>query len=221
MRCFPRWCWPTMLSKATANGARDRDAVCARGRDAFSARERRRRARRAVRIGARCDALPNAAAASDGWKDGCFAPYAYAGGGHEGANANSCRGRCHKSTHTIVVVDALGRVRENLTIQTAPDGYRAALVAASNLRCAEWGIEGSGLYGHAFAVFVAASGASVFEVPGAYTKRHRRHSRRHGKSDLNDAIAIGEALLVESWRSFSPRSTSLGETLFYYASHIA
>jgi transposase len=107
---------------------------------------------------------------------------------------------CHRSTHTIVFIDGLGQVRNSLTIPTNPDGYRAALSASSELGCNEWGIEGSGLYWHAFAVFVAASGSSVFEVPGAFTKRHRRHSSRHGKSDTNDAQAVAEALLRERGR---------------------
>jgi transposase len=106
----------------------------------------------------------------------------------------------HKSTHTIVFIDELGRMIEILTIPTSPDGYRTALSVAAKLRCSKWGIEGSGLYGYAFGVFIAESGSPVFEVPGVYTKRHRRHSSRHGKSDVNDAQAIAEALLREEDR---------------------
>jgi len=34
----------------------------------------------------------------------------------------------------------------------------------------------------------------VLEVPGAITKRHRRHGSRHGKTDSTDARAIAEAV---------------------------
>jgi transposase len=37
-------------------------------------------------------------------------------------------------------------------------------------------------------------------VPGLYTKRHRKHSSRHGKPDMNDAKAIAEVVLREAGR---------------------
>ena len=107
---------------------------------------------------------------------------------------------CHKSTHTVVFLDELGRSCDSLTFATSPDGYQEALGAAKRFGCTEWGIEGAGSYGYALAVFVAASGSIVFEVPGAYTKRHRRNSSHHGKSDLNDAKAIAEVVLREDGR---------------------
>jgi transposase len=113
---------------------------------------------------------------------------------------------CHKATHTAVFLDALGRACHSLTFTTSPDGYREALAAAERFGCTEWGIEGAGSYGYALAVFVAASGSKVFEVPGAYTKRHRKNSSHHGKSDVNDAKAVAEVVLREEGRlsSFCP-----------------
>jgi transposase len=107
---------------------------------------------------------------------------------------------CHKATHTVVFLTAVGEVRGELTFPTTPDGYEAALAEAAKLGCVEWGIEGSGLYGYAFAVYASATGSTVFEVPGLYTKRHRRHGSHHGKSDLKDAKAVAEALLREDGR---------------------
>src|SRR5512146_2369060 len=54
--------------------------------------------------------------------------------------------------------------------------------------------------GYAFAVFALSRGATVLEVPGPYTKRHRRHASRRGKSDANDAQAIAEVVLREPGR---------------------
>jgi len=107
---------------------------------------------------------------------------------------------CHKATHTVVFLTAVGEVRGELTFPTTPDGYEAALGEAAKLGCVEWAIEGSGLYGYAFAVYASASGSAVFEVPGLYTKRHRRHGSHHGKSDSRDAKAIAEVLLRERGR---------------------
>jgi transposase len=107
---------------------------------------------------------------------------------------------CHKSTHTAVFLDELGRVEASLTFEATSDGYGRVLELARRLRCREWGIEGTGSYGYALAVFVSQAGAAVFEVPGLYTKRHRKHSSHHGKSDTNDAKAIAEVVLREAGR---------------------
>ncbi|HET6496897.1 MAG TPA: transposase, partial [Thermoleophilia bacterium] len=70
------------------------------------------------------------------------------------------------------------------------------------LGCTDWGLEGAGCYGYAFSVFARADGATVLEVPGVLTKRHRRHSSRRGKSDETDAHAhaIAEVVLREADR---------------------
>jgi transposase len=63
-----------------------------------------------------------------------------------------------------------------------------------------WGLEGTGVYGRAFANAFLAAGVDVYEVPGAYTKRHRKGSSRRGKSDQIDARSIAEAVLREGDR---------------------
>jgi transposase len=107
---------------------------------------------------------------------------------------------CHKSTHTVVFLNGAGVVCDSLTFPTNASGYQTALDMAAGLGCVEWGLEGSGSYGFAFAVFASSVGALVFDVPGLYTKRHRRHSSQHGKSDVNDAKAIAEVVLREDGR---------------------
>lgn len=107
---------------------------------------------------------------------------------------------CHKSSHTIVFLNAVGQTVETLTIATSDEGYCEALTRAALLGCTEWGVEGTGCYGFAFAVYAATTGATVWEVPGVYTKRHRRQGSHHGKSDINDARAVAEVVLREAGR---------------------
>ncbi len=97
----------------------------------------------------------------------------------------------HKDSHTIVISDERA---------TSDEGYAQALHIAEALGQVRWGLESTGCYGNAFAKVLANSGAEVFEVPGSYTKRHRRRSSRTGKSDALDAQAIAEAVLRESDR---------------------
>jgi transposase len=107
---------------------------------------------------------------------------------------------CHKASHAVVFLDAVGQVVERLAIPTTEDGYNEALAAAERLGCTAWGLEGAGCYGFAFAVYAAARGATVFEVPGVLTKRHRRHGSRRGKCDDTDAQAVAEVVLREVGR---------------------
>lgn len=107
---------------------------------------------------------------------------------------------CHKSTHTAVFIDRMGREVGSITFPASAAGYQVALEKAETLGCGRWGLEGTGSYGYAFAVCASVRGAEVFEVPGAYTKRHRKNSSRRGKSDRQDAKASAEAVLRESER---------------------
>ena len=117
---------------------------------------------------------------------------------------------CHKSSHTVAFVSAIGEVVERLTIPTSEEGYERALAAGDRLGCAQWGLEGAGCYGFALGVYVAARGLTVFEVPGVLTKRHRRHGSVRGKSDDTDAKAIAEVVLREAGRlpAFRPSATA-------------
>ena len=107
---------------------------------------------------------------------------------------------CHKDTHTIVFLNELGKVEQELSIPATTRGYAVAIETGRRYGEVRWGIEGSGSYGALFAQQLVASGATVYEVPGAFTKRHRKHGSRPGKSDPLDAKAIAEAVLRESER---------------------
>src|ERR1700728_1924175 len=107
---------------------------------------------------------------------------------------------CHKDLHTVVLINGIGEVACELTVPTTIDGYRRAIEQVEAFGDAEWGLEGAGSYGRAFADALVRNGATVYEVPGSYTKRHRRHASRPGKSDGLDARAIAEAVLREADR---------------------
>ena len=107
---------------------------------------------------------------------------------------------CHKDSHTIVFLNRFGQPMRKLTIKTTDSGYRQAISAARGLGEVVWGLEGSGTYGRSFARTLVAKGMVVYEVPGVLTKRHRKQGSHHGKSDENDARAIGEVVIREPGR---------------------
>ncbi len=107
---------------------------------------------------------------------------------------------CHKGTHTIAFLDAVGKVVHDLEIPTNAGGYADAIAAARKLDEVVWGLEGTGVYGRCFAKALLAADMIVFEVPGIVTKRQHKHASQHGKSDLKDAQTIAEAVLRDSER---------------------
>ena len=107
---------------------------------------------------------------------------------------------CHKSSHTAVFLNGVGQVVECITFPTTEEGYERALATGERLGCSEWGLEGAGCYRYAFGVFARARAATVFEVPGILTQRHRRSMSPRGKSDETDARAIADVILREADR---------------------
>lgn len=116
---------------------------------------------------------------------------------------------CHKDTHTIAFLDSVGKLLSTFVIPTNDEGYQDAIQAAGHLGNVIWGLEGTGSYGAAFASALHAAALPVYEVPGVFTKRHRRHASHRGKSDANDACAIAETVLRERERlpRYAPSTT--------------
>ena len=94
-------------------------------------------------------------------------------------------------------IDAVGTVLTKITIPANDEGYSQAVEHGNQFGEVEWRLEGTGPYGHGVADALLKTGAVVYEVLGACTKRHRRHGSRLGKSDVLDAYAIAEAVLRE------------------------
>lgn len=105
----------------------------------------------------------------------------------------------HKATLAVCGVDELGRERLGREFANDPEGHAALLALARALapEGRRFGVECSGSFGRALAVFLLAEGERVAEVPTKLADRGRRRLRGRGKSDRRDALAIARALLRE------------------------
>lgn len=103
----------------------------------------------------------------------------------------------HRDTHSVAVVNQLGEIVDRFSIPATSSGYAQAIERTAKFLPLVWGLEGTGSYGRPFADALLNDGATVYEVPGTISKRHRRRLRRRGKSDPQDAHAIAEAVLRE------------------------
>jgi transposase len=104
----------------------------------------------------------------------------------------------HRQTLTVCAVDDAGRSLAERSFANSSSGHRAVLrwlQALPTPRCT--GIEGSGGLGAALCALLLAAGEEVREVPAALTYRERRRTRRPGKSDPADALAIARVVLRE------------------------
>lgn len=120
---------------------------------------------------------------------------------------------CHKHSHTVAFIDTVGKVLETVEIPTGEAGYDRAIEAGRRVGTIRWGLESTGSYGADFAARLDSVGFIVYEVPGSVTKRQRKSSTRHGKSDAHDAIAVGNAVLMESDRLARYYPSTARETL--------
>jgi len=104
----------------------------------------------------------------------------------------------HKATLAACAVDELGRPLEERTFANDPAGHRALAVWAEAVAPAgRIGLEGSAGFGAATARFLLAAGRVVREVPPQLSHRERRRTRRAGKSDPGDALAIARVTARE------------------------
>jgi transposase len=104
----------------------------------------------------------------------------------------------HKASLAACAVNELGAPLAERTFVNNPAGHAAL---GDWLRSvapdAVVGIEGSASYGAALARFLLASGAVVREVPPQLSNRERGRTRRPGKSDPTDALAIARVTVRE------------------------
>lgn len=104
----------------------------------------------------------------------------------------------HKATLAACRVDELGATAAEATFGNDPIGHQRLL---------DWirlgdpavvvGIEGSASFGAAAARFLVSAGVTVREVPPQLTRRERATTRRLGKSDPGDALAIARVTARE------------------------
>lgn len=120
----------------------------------------------------------------------------------------------HKRTLAACAVDAVGGVIAERTFDADRSGFDELTAWAGQVAPgATIGIEGSASYGAPIARHLAAAGHGVREVPPHLSRRERGRSRRPGKSDPGDALAIARVTLREPELPpvrLEDRSTDLG-----------
>ncbi len=98
----------------------------------------------------------------------------------------------HRDLHVAAAVNAVGGVLGTRTFPTTPAGYRQLLAWLRSFGPLDRvGVEGTGSYGAALARHLAREGVAVVEVG----RPNRQVRRRHGKTDVIDAIAAARAVL--------------------------
>jgi transposase len=104
----------------------------------------------------------------------------------------------HKATLAACHVDELGTVLAERTFDNDPAGHHALLDWVAQVgHDTVIGIEGSASFGAPLARFLMASGLTVREVPPQLSRRERIRTRRAGKSDPGDALAIARVAARE------------------------
>lgn len=105
----------------------------------------------------------------------------------------------HKHTHTIVVVDANGQVLAERTVAATPSGHQEALAwAATRWPVRGWAIEDCRHVSRRLEADLVRAGEQVRRVPPRLMAGARRASRRPGKSDPIDALAVARVALREA-----------------------
>ena len=105
----------------------------------------------------------------------------------------------HKATLAACAIDELGRPIGEATFANDPAGHDAFIAwARSTAPEATVGIEGSSLFGAPLARSVQGAGLFVREVPPHLSRAERRRTRRPGKSDPGDALAIARVTARET-----------------------
>jgi transposase len=104
----------------------------------------------------------------------------------------------HKATLAACAIDEVGQVLDEQTFPNDPAGFAALRGWLQGLGdLGRIGLEGSAGYGAAAARFLLAAGLPAVEVPPQLSHRERLRTRRAGKSDPGDALAIARVTLRE------------------------
>jgi transposase len=105
----------------------------------------------------------------------------------------------HKATLAACAIDEIGQPLAEATFSNDPAGFGALLAWLRELGGVERiGLEGSAGYGAAAARFLLAAGEAAVEVPPQLSHRERIRTRRAGKSDPGDALAIARVTSRET-----------------------
>jgi transposase len=98
----------------------------------------------------------------------------------------------HADNHVAAACDQLGTVLGTDSFPTTAAGYRQLLNWLRSFGAVgKVGVEGTGSYGVGLARHLAAQGVEAIEV----NRQNRQTRRRHGKTDVIDAIAAARAVI--------------------------
>jgi transposase len=104
----------------------------------------------------------------------------------------------HKATLAVCAIDDLGSPTSERTFANDAPGYSDLAAWASEMATAAViGVEGSSSFGAPLARFLVGRGFTVREVPPQLSRRERIRTRRAGKSDPGDALAIARVTARE------------------------
>jgi transposase len=99
----------------------------------------------------------------------------------------------HADVHVAAACDRLGTLLGSRAFPTTRRGYRQLLAWLRSFGPVETvGVEGTGSYGVGLTRFLLAAGVEVTEV----LRPNRQTRRRHGKTDVIDAVAAARAVLT-------------------------
>lgn len=105
----------------------------------------------------------------------------------------------HKATLAACLVDDVGQAVAERTFPNDPAGFARLLAwLGEHGRVVRIGLEGSAGYGAGAARYLLAAGQQALEVPPQLSHRERIRTRRAGKSDPGDALAIARVTLREA-----------------------
>lgn len=105
----------------------------------------------------------------------------------------------HKATLAACAIDEIGQVTGERIFPNEPAGFAALEAWLDELGPIERiGLEGSAGFGAAAARSLLAAGLPAVEVPPQLSHRERGRTRRAGKSDPGDALAIARVTLREA-----------------------
>src|SRR5919202_1835463 len=103
----------------------------------------------------------------------------------------------HKRTHTLVVVDDVGRKLAERTVAATEEGHLEALTWARRWDGRRFALEDCRPVTRRLEADLLAAGESVVRVPTKLMAGTRRSGRTPGKSDPIDALAVARAALRE------------------------
>ena len=103
----------------------------------------------------------------------------------------------HKSSHTLVAVDELGRELAGTTVAATPAGHRRLLSWAARFEECRFPLEDVRHLSRRLEADLLRAGEQVVRVPTRLMGTARRSGRVRGKSDAIDAPATARAALRE------------------------